>query len=342
MANILKESNMNKENISRSMNKEAVINVTYMENMPSYKDTLRKTVQDKPKKDKISKMMKDNKENYDSNKENTFEKEKMSKEILCTSESLKEPSASKDLKDGDMEKVIHDLRNAYMDMKKERLKTEKDTEHLEHKLKMLQSEETKAYKKFQNEKKFKEEWDQARQKTQDFRKFCNEAKNKKKTETEDMSKKIKEMREYIQRSSNVKKMMKFQENRLSNLQMKQKKIENCELRRSLIKEESLRNRRMAESVKHSEKNFLEKKKIEEDEKKRKVKKDLEEKLMEEQKKKKIFETKLNSLEELESGLMKRMKCSEENSCDKADTKYRSVSTGGSSTKKKKMNTIKAK
>jgi hypothetical protein len=105
------------------------------------------------------------------------------------------------------------------------MKTEKDTEHLEHKLKMLQAEELKAYKKFQNEKKFKEDWEFARQKTTDFRKFLNEAKNKKKQETDEMSKKIKEMREYIQRSLNVKKMMKFQENRLNNLQMKQKNRE---------------------------------------------------------------------------------------------------------------------
>jgi len=56
-------------------------------------------------------------------------------------------------KDGELDKVIANLRNAYIDMKKERVKTEKDSEHLEHKLKMLQGDELTAYRKFQNEKK---------------------------------------------------------------------------------------------------------------------------------------------------------------------------------------------
>ena len=239
-------------------------------------------------------------------------------------------------KDNKMEKVIHTLRNAYTEMKKERLKTEKDSEHLEHKLKMLQSEELNAYKKFTNEKKFKEEWETARQQTMEFRKFLNEAKTKKKQETDDVSRKIKETRNYIQRSMNVKKMMKFQENRLNNLQMKQKKIENSELRRSMIKEENTKNKRMAESVKIREKTFTEKKKLTDDDKKKKIKRDLESKLMDEQRKKKLFESKLNSLEELECGLLKRMKNSDDQILEK-DSKYRSVSTGGNSTSRKKAN-----
>jgi len=124
--------------------------------------------------------------------------------------------------------------------------------------------------------------------------------------------------------------MKFQENRLSSLQMKQQKIENDEMRRSIVKEETRRNKRMAESVKIREKTYLEKKKHEEVEKKKQIKKELEEKLLDEQRKKKLFECKLNSLEELESGLLKKIKTSEESSeCDK---KYRSHSTGGRSTK----------
>jgi len=240
------------------------------------------------------------------------------------------------VKDAELDKVIANLRNAYTDMKKERIKTEKDAEHLEHKLKMLQSEELTAYKKFQNEKKFKEEWESAQKKTLEFRKFCNEAKSKKKQETDDLSKKIKDMREYIQRSLNVKKMMKFQENRLSSLQMKQMKMENEDMRRSMIKEETKRNKRMAESVKISEKSYLEKKKMEDDEKKKKVKKDLEEKLMEEQKMKKMFESKLNTLEKQESGLLNKLKDSCDKQISKADKKYRSLSTGGKKKAPKKL------
>jgi len=246
---------------------------------------------------------------------------------------LKEP-----VKDAELDKVIANLRNAYVEMKKERVKTEKDTEHLEHKLKMLQSDELTAYKKFQNEKKFKEEWELAQKKTLEFRKFLNESKSKKKQETDLMSKKIKEMREYIQRSLNVKKMMKFQENRLSSLQMKQLKIENEDMRRSMIKEESKKNKRMAESVKISEKSYLEKKKLDDEEKKKKLKKDLEEKLLEEQKMKKMFESKLNTLEEQESGLLKKIKDTSDKKIDKADKKYRSLSTGG----KKKISNKKMK
>jgi len=88
---------------------------------------------------------------------------------------------------------------------------------------------------------------------------------------------------------------------------------------------------MAESVKLREKNYMDKKKTDEEEKKMKLKKELEFKLMEEQLKKKIFESRLNTLEEMESGLMKKIKVSE--SIDKSDKKYRSVSTGKEKSKK---------
>jgi hypothetical protein len=114
----------------------------------------------------------------------------------------------------------------YMDMKKERVKTEKDSKLLENKLKMLQSEEMKAYKKFQKEKKFKDEWENARQKALDFKNELNHIKFQRKQDTYENSIKIKEMRETNQKSLNDKKMMRFQENRLNNLQLKQKKIVN--------------------------------------------------------------------------------------------------------------------
>jgi len=279
-----------------------------------------------------------NKENIDTNKENINHLNKVQvpvyeKPIPAEKEPhLKgEISLEKDPQnDGDLDKVIANLRIAYQEIKKERVKTEKDTDYLEHKLKLLLTEEMNAYKKFQNEKKFKEEWELARNKTQEFRKFINEAKSKKKHESEEMSKKIKEMREYIQRSTNVKKMMKFQENRLSSLQMKQKKIENGELRRSMMEEKCQKNKRMAESVKLREKNYLEKKKLDGEEKKKKLKKELEVKLMTEQFMKKLFKERLNTLEEQESGLLKKIKTSEEIS--KSDRKYRSLSTGSSSKK----------
>jgi len=285
-----------------------------------------------------------NKENLQINNENINQmnkiptKEKLSpreKEMKKDSSAVsnsKDASGSKGQNDSELDKVISNLRGAYQEMKKERVKTEKDTEHLEHKLKMLQTEELNAYKKFQNEKKFKEEWDQARLKTQEFKKFCGDAKSKRETEIKEMSKKIKEMREYIQRSTNVKKMMKFQENRLNSLQLKQQKIENDELRRSLIKEESNKNKRMAESVKLREKNYVEKKKIDGEEKKKNLKKELEAKLMEEQKMKKMFEERLNTLEEKETGLLEKIKTSAV--IESADKKYRSLSSGpGSRTKK---------
>lgn len=71
--------------------------------------------------------------------------------------------------DTELEQQLLNLRTAYMEMKKERLKTQKDTQLLENKLKMLQTEEMKAYKKFSKEQKFKEEWEAARQRTQEFK-----------------------------------------------------------------------------------------------------------------------------------------------------------------------------
>ena len=71
--------------------------------------------------------------------------------------------------DADLEQQLLNLRSAYMDMKKERVRTEKDTQLLENKLKMLQTEELKAYKNFSKEKKFKEDWETARQRTTEFK-----------------------------------------------------------------------------------------------------------------------------------------------------------------------------
>jgi len=231
----------------------------------------------------------------------------------------------------DVSDDISNLRKSYHEMKNDRVKTEKDIEHLEHKLKMLQGEEFKALKKFENEKKFKEEYEQARQMTLELKKLLSEAKDKKMKETNEMSKKIKDMKEYTQRSLNIKKMMKFQENRLSNLQMKQKKLEIDERIKFMLKKETMKNKRMAESVKIREKTYMDKKKSDDEEKKMKLKKELEMKLMEEQLKKKMFASRLNTLEEMESDLMKKIKVSE--SIDKSDKKYRSVSTGKEKSKK---------
>ena len=133
--------------------------------------------------------------------------------------------------DEELEIQLLKLRTAYTDMKKERLKTEKDSKLLENKLKMLQTEEMKAYNTFTKEKKFKEVWEAARQRTAEFKNELMQvnfnlikSKIKRKKESYESSIKIKEMRESIQKSLNDKKMMKFQENRLTNLQMKQKKI----------------------------------------------------------------------------------------------------------------------
>jgi hypothetical protein len=261
----------------------------------------------------------ENKENYSTNPIKSELKLDMSKESINKSNTKSKENI--EVKTDD----ISTLRKSYVEMKSDRLKTEKDLEHLEQKLKMLQAEELSALKQFENEKKTKEEYELARQKTVEFKKMMNQAKETKKKETDEMSKKIKDMKDYIQRSMNVKKMMRFQENRLSNLQLKQKKLEIDEKRRSMIKEENTRNKRMAESVKLREKNYLDKKRSVDEEKKMKLKKDLEQKLFEEQRMKKMFENKLTTLEEIESGLLKRIKNSDE--IDKSDRKYRSSSTG---------------
>lgn len=193
--------------------------------------------------------------------------------------------------DADLEQQLLNLRAAYMDMKKERVRTEKDTQLLENKLKMLQSEELKAYKNFTKEKKFKEEWEAARQRTQEFKNELMESKIKRKQESYEMSIKIKEMRENIQRSLNDKKMMKFQENRLNNLQLKQKKIEGDEVRKEKVKEEIEKAKRIAENVKTREKNFQVQKKQNEIEKMLKMKQELEQKILEEEMKKLQFEVK---------------------------------------------------
>ncbi len=145
-------------------------------------------------------------------------------------------------------------------MKKDRVKSEKDSKLLENKLKMLQTEELKAFKKFQIEKKNKEEWEAARQKTVDFKNELNHNKFQKKQETYQNSIKIKEMKEKIQKSLNDKKMMKFQENRLNNLQLKQKKIENEEFRNLVVEEDTKKNKDVADTIKSKIKQASDKRK----------------------------------------------------------------------------------
>ena len=92
-------------------------------------------------------------------------------------------------------------------------------------------------------------------------------------------------------------MMKFQENRLTNLQMKQKKIVlitfNCqegdEVRKEKIKEESDKAKKIADMVKNKEKEFQEKKKQMDIDKMLKMKQELEQKLLDEESKKLKFE-----------------------------------------------------
>ena len=124
-----------------------------------------------------------------------------------------------------------------------------------------------------------------------------QSKIKKKQDSYESGIKIKEMRENITRSLNDKKMMKFQENRLTNLQMKQKKIVlitfNCqegdEVRKEKIKEESDKAKKIADMVKNKEKEFQEKKKQMDIDKMLKMKQELEQKLLDEESKKLKFE-----------------------------------------------------
>jgi len=260
----------------------------------------------------------ENKENYNtySNKNDILEKE-MTKEKLNKENIINKENMPKN--------EISLLRKSYTEMKNDRVKTEKDIDLLEHKLKILQGEEFKVLKKFEAEKKLKEDDEQTKQKALEQKKLLSELKSKKKKNTTEMSKKIKDMKNYSQSSLNVKKMMRFQENRLSNLQLKQQKLENDEKIRFMMKEENMFKKRMAESVKLREKTYLDKKKTDEEERRIKLKKELEVKLMEEQFRKKMYESRLSTLEEIESGLIKKIKLSE--SFSKSDRKYRSASTG---------------
>ena len=289
----------------------------------------------------ISEESLNNKENVDANvcinKENSItENKKFNPNINLNSSTCNEKTSNSNQ---EMEQLIDSLRITYKEMKKEREKVEKDTERLHQKLKIIQSEELKSFNKFQREKKFKEEWDIARQKTLNFKKFLNDEKNKRKHDSEELSKKIKETREYLQKSLYVKKIMKLQENKLTNLLMKQEKIEISELRRSIIKEEYIRNKRIALSVKIDEKTYAERKKSNENAKKMKLLKELQEKLIEEINKKKLSDSKYLTLEELETSILKKMKISEENDFNVPNCNNRSVSTKNIYRDKKEENKL---
>lgn len=133
-------------------------------------------------------------------------------------------------KEGEMDEELCKLRNLYMELKKERHKTEKDTNLLENKLKLLQTEEEKAYKKMNIEKKSKGDWENARKKTLEFKAYLTDIKNQRKKEEQNMNLKIKEMRENISNKQKERKDYKFQESRFNNLQMKQAKLVRSDLK----------------------------------------------------------------------------------------------------------------
>jgi len=171
----------------------------------------------------------------------------------------------------EIEGQIHNLRTSYNEMKKERLKTEKETKLLENKLKLLQAEEMNAFKKFQIAQKYKEEFEQARLKVIEFKNQLQQMKDYKTKEINEMNKKIKEKREKVQNSLTEKKKTKFQENRINSLQARQKKVENDEIIKNKMEKMKENNKKMVEKIRITERSFSEKRKFVELEKKNEIK-----------------------------------------------------------------------
>jgi len=177
----------------------------------------------------------------------------------------------------EIEGQIHNLRNSYNEMKKERLKTEKETKLLENKLKLLQAEEMNAFKKFQTAQKYKEEFEQARLKVIELKNQLQLIKDNKSKEINEMHKKIQEKRENVQKSLTEKKKMKFQENRIHSLQARQKKVEIDEIIKNKMEKMKENNKKMVEKIRITERSFSEKRKVLELEKKMKLKMEIEKK-----------------------------------------------------------------
>lgn len=171
----------------------------------------------------------------------------------------------------DMDEELFELRQRYMDMKKERQKAEKDSGLLENKLKLLQNEETKvkilimkqAWKQFERNKKAKEDYNNIRNTLLDQKDYIDNLKLLNEREIDLRRIQINEMREKINATLKTFKINLIEKNRIVAQKGREQKKENeyvYNIQKQSIDE---KNRSICTTIKSQEIEYKDRKKREE-------------------------------------------------------------------------------
>ncbi len=158
---------------------------------------------------------------------------------------------------------LYELRRRYIEMKKERQKTQKDADQLTNKLKLLSTEEVKVQKRGLLEREKQEDLDKIRQDLLMEKELLCNMRIEKEKNLEKNKQMIYGMRNEIKSAIKTWRSNVTQKNKFELDKMKMKKIENEQLVEINKKENELKNRAICEQVKYEKLTASEKKKKEE-------------------------------------------------------------------------------
>jgi hypothetical protein len=144
---------------------------------------------------------------------------------------------------------LFELRRKYVEMKKERLRSEKDANLLKNKIKMLGSEEVKVYKKGERDKKEQEENEKIRGELLKEKEMLNNLRINKMEEIQNKKNQINEMKEKISNCLTTWRSNLAEKNKGELLKMKLQKMENELIIEMNKKEVEKKNKNSCETIK---------------------------------------------------------------------------------------------
>eukprot|EP00830_Metopus_es_P019960 TRINITY_DN7673_c0_g1_i2.p1 TRINITY_DN7673_c0_g1~~TRINITY_DN7673_c0_g1_i2.p1 ORF type:complete len:356 (-),score=123.78 TRINITY_DN7673_c0_g1_i2:59-1087(-) len=233
------------------------------------------------------------------------EKGSGSKDGSSDQHSIEKLSRSKLQYEADPEDL--ELRQKLLESKMARKKTEEDAKVLMNRLMLLKNEEQKAWKKIEETKKRAEEIMKMRQRNAEMqrkreeRERLQEEEKKKKTETNISFK------QQTKSKIELSKLKKQSINQAKANMARIEKTESLEVMEQQKQEHYLKNYTKRKDIQESEKDALERKKREIEERKEKAKAALEEKILEEQRQRLQKESELARMEQEEEELIQKLK-----------------------------------
>lgn len=163
----------------------------------------------------------------------------------------------------DMDDDLYELRRKYMEMKKERQRSEKDANVLASKLKLLNNEEIKMKQKNEKEKRTKEEMEKIRNEILLEKENISAIRQEKESDINNKKVQINQMRENIRGALQTWRINVTEKNKSELEKLKKKKIENNEIILMNKRGEEKKNRDSCENIRLQKIAMSEKKKKEE-------------------------------------------------------------------------------